>query len=140
MSTDTHRWITLDRPEPGTFVARNARGGELRIVSDGSETFTPVELLLAAIAACSAMDVDVITGRRSEPDSFTARVDAQKVRDEVGNILRDIELTFEVAFPAGPDGDAARLALPRAVQAAHDRTGTVSRKVEAGTPVRLRLA
>lgn len=140
MSTDTHRWITLDRLEPGTFVARNARGGELRIVSDGSETFTPVELLLAAIAACSAMDVDAITGRRSEPDSFTARVDAQKVRDEVGNILRDIELTFEVAFPAGPDGDAARLALPRAVQAAHDRTCTVSRTVEAGTPVRLRLA
>jgi uncharacterized OsmC-like protein len=86
------------------------------------------------------MDVDVITARRSEPDSFTARVDAQKVRDEVGNVLRDIELTFDVAFPAGADGDAARLALPRAVQAAHDRTCTVSRTVEVGTPVRVRLA
>ena len=135
--TDTHRWIELDRAGPGAFVARNARGGELRVSGDGGADFTPVELLLTAIAACSAADVDAITGRRAQPEEFRARVDAHKVRDETGNILRDIELTFSVRFPAGDDGDAARAALPRAVQSSHDRSCTVSRTVEAGVPIRV---
>ena len=65
--------------------------------------------------------------------------DAQAVRDEGGNVLRDIELTFRVRFPEGPDGDAARAALPRAVQTSHDRTCTVSRTIEAGVPVGVRI-
>jgi uncharacterized OsmC-like protein len=138
--TDTHRWITLDRTEPGVFVARNARGGELRVSGDDGATFTPVELLLVAIGACTAADVDAVTGRRSDPEDFAVRVDAQKVRDEVGNLLRDIEVTFSVTFPAGPAGDAAREAIPRAVQASHERTCTVSRTVEAGEPVTVRIA
>lgn len=138
--TDTHRWITLDRAEPGVFVARNARGGELRVSGDDGATFTPVELLLVAIGACSAADVDAVTARRSEPDAFTVQVDAQRVRDAVGNLLQDIQVTFDITFPAGEAGDAARQALPRAVQASHDRTCTVSRTVEAGAPVAVRIA
>lgn len=135
--TDTHRWIELERAEPGLFVVRNARGGELRVGGDQGETFTAVELLLAAIAACSAGDVDAITRRRAEPERFHARLDAQKVRDETGNILADIALTFSVTFPEGEAGDAARAALPRAVRSSHDRSCTVSRTVEAGVPVRV---
>jgi uncharacterized OsmC-like protein len=134
---DTHRWIELERAEPGVFVVRNARGHELRV--GGDDAFSPVELLLAAIASCSSADVDAVTSRRAQPERFRARVDAHKVRDETGNILRDIELTFSVRFPAGPDGDAAREALPRAVQASHDRSCTVSRTVESGVPVRVLL-
>ncbi len=134
---DDHRWIEIERAEAGAFVARNARGGELRTSGDGSASFTPVELLLVAIAACSAADVDAITSRRAEPDELRARVDARKVRDADGNILRDIELTFSVRFPDGPDGDAARAALPRAVQTSHERSCTVSRTVEAGVPIRV---
>lgn len=138
--SDPQRWITLDRPTAGVFLAHNARGGELRIAADDSAAFTPVELLLAAIGACTAMDVDAVTRRRSEPDVFGVRVEAQKARDDVGNLLRDIQVTFTVSFPAGEAGDAARGALPRAVQASHDRTCTVSRTVEAGTPVNVRVA
>jgi len=61
------------------------------------------------------------------------------VRDETGNVLRDIELTFRVRFPEGADGDAARAILPRAVAASHDRTCTVSRTIEAGVPVTVRV-
>ena len=138
--TDTHRWIALDRTEPGVFVARNARGGELRVSGDDGATFTPVELLLVALAACTAADVDAVTRRRAEPEDLTVRVDAHKARDDVGNVLRDIEVTFTVTFPEGEAGDAARAALPRAVQASHDRTCTVSRTVERGTPVAVRIA
>jgi uncharacterized OsmC-like protein len=54
---------------------------------------------------------------------------------EGGNSLKDIRLTFHVTFPEGAAGDAAREILPRAVRTSHDRTCTVSRTIEAGTPV-----
>jgi uncharacterized OsmC-like protein len=137
---DSHRSVTLDRVDEGVYVARNARGVELRFGSKDPDGFTPVELLLAAIAGCSAVDVDVVTGRRSPAEQFGARVDAEYVRDESGNRLQDITLTFQVAFPAGEAGDAARAILPRAVRTSHDRTCTVSRTVELGTPVTVVIA
>ena len=139
MADRTHRRITLDRIEEGVYVARNARGGQLRFGSRAGEAFTPVELLLAAVAGCSAVDIDVVTGRRAAPETFSAQVDAEAARDDRGNVLDDIEISFRVRFPAGPDGDAAREVLPRAVQISHDRTCTVSRTIEAGVPVAFRL-
>jgi hypothetical protein len=82
--------------------------------------------------------VDVVTGRRSSAETFEARVDATAVR-EGGNILKDITLTFHVTFPEGEAGDAARAILPHAVRTSHDRTCTVSRTIEAGTPVAVRI-
>ncbi|WP_199424154.1 OsmC family protein [Actinotalea solisilvae] len=140
MADDPHRSVHVARVEAGVYVARNVRGGELRISSSGGSTFTPVELLLAAIGACTAVDVDTVTSRRAEPDRFEVRVDAAKVRDEGGNLLRDLVVTFDLAFPEGEAGDAARSVVARAVQVSHDRTCTVSRTVEAGTPVEVRLA
>jgi putative redox protein len=134
---DNHREVTLERLDEGVYLARNVRGGELRFGSKAGEAFTPVELLLAAIAGCSAVDVDVVTGRRSPAESFGARMEAEYVRDEHGNSLRDLTLTFSITFPPGPAGDAARDILPRAARTSHDRTCTVSRTIEAGTPVRV---
>jgi uncharacterized OsmC-like protein len=62
-------------------------------------------------------------------------VDAEVVRDENGQHLTDIRLTFQITFPDGEAGDAARAILPRAVRTSHDRTCTVSRTIELGTPV-----
>ncbi|GAB2680665.1 OsmC family protein [Thalassiella azotivora] len=134
-AADTHREVTLSRLDTGVYLARNARGGELRFGSTAGADFTPVELLLAAIGGCSAVDVDVVTGRRSPADHFEVVVGADKHRDADGNSLRDITVTFRLRFPDGADGDAARQVLPRAVSASHDRTCTVSRTVELGTPV-----
>lgn len=139
MTADTHRSVDVERVETGVYLARNPRGGELRFGSTAGQDFTPIELLLAAIAGCSAVDVDVLTGRRSAPDEFRLHVEAEKVKDGGGSILRDIVLTFEVAFPQGEAGDAAREVLPRAVQVSHDRTCTVSRTLEAGTPVTVQI-
>jgi putative redox protein len=136
--TDTDdRWVSLERVEEGIYLARNARGHELRFGSKDPDGFTPVELFLAAIAGCTAVDVDVVTGRRSPAESFRARVDARLQHDDDGNVLRDLTLTFRVRFPEGEAGDAARAILPRVVQTSHDRTCTVSRTIEAGTPVSL---
>jgi uncharacterized OsmC-like protein len=137
MAADPHRFVTLGRVEEGVYVARNARGNELRFGSKDPDGFTPVELLLAAIAGCSAVDVDVVTGRRSPFETFEARVDATYLRDDTGNRLDDVTLTLHVTFPEGEAGDAARAILPRAVATSHDRTCTVSRTVEAGTTVKV---
>lgn len=95
-----------------------------------------VELLLTAIGGCTAIDVDILTSRRAEPDPFAIEVGAEKVRDEKGrNVLTDIMVTFRIAFPDGEGGDKARALLPDAVKQSHDRLCMVSRTVEAGTPI-----
>jgi putative redox protein len=135
MTDPDHRSVTLDRLEEGIYLARNARGHELRFGSKDPDGFTPVELFLASIAACTAVDVDVVTGRRSPADRFEARMDARYVRDAAGNRLEDLLLTFQVRFPEGPAGDAAREILPKVVKTSHDKTCTVSRTIEIGTPI-----
>jgi uncharacterized OsmC-like protein len=134
MSEETLRSVSLRRTAPGQFVATNPRGGQLTFGGE-RENFSPVEALLAAIAGCTALDVDALTARRAEPDSFEVRATAHKVRDETGNHLRDIRITFHVSFPEGEPGDAARAVLPDMLIRSHDRLCTVTRTVERGTPV-----
>jgi uncharacterized OsmC-like protein len=59
-----HRHISLHREETGRYTITNARGGTLSVGADDAD-FTAVELLLSAIAACSSVDVDYVTGRRA---------------------------------------------------------------------------
>jgi putative redox protein len=136
------RALRVERTALGRFTAVNDRGGRLPFATgaDDHDVFTPIELLLAAIGGCTALDVDALTSRRAEPESFVVDVHANKVRDEHGNRLTDIEVTFHVAFPDGPDGDTAREVLPGAVKVSHDRLCTVSRTVEVGTPIVTSLA
>jgi putative redox protein len=134
MAEDTHRQVTIDRIANSRYTVTNARGGQITIGSGGTQ-FSPVELLLAAIGGCTAIDVDILTSRRAEPDNFQVEVGAEKVRDGNGNHLTDITVTFRLAFPDGEGGDKARAILPEAVRQSHERLCTVSRTVELGTPV-----
>jgi putative redox protein len=139
MAAPTYRVVTVSRDPSGAFTAGNVRGGTLPVGDGTGEAFTPTELLLAAIGACTAIDVATLTSRRAEPDAFEVQVDAEKVRDEGGNRLQDLAVTFRVTFPDGTGGDAARELLPEAVRRSHDRLCTVSRTVELGTPVAARV-
>jgi putative redox protein len=136
MTDDTLRRVDITRTGTGQLEVRNARGGTMRTGTGEDATFTPVELLLAAIGCCTAIDVDLITSRRAGPTAFAVSVTGDKVRDAAGgNRLANLTVEFTVRFPEGAAGDAARAVLPRAVQQSHDRLCTVSRTVEAGTPV-----
>ncbi len=136
MSTDTnHRSVTVERTSSGRFTISNERDGQITIGTGGDADFTPTELLLAAIAGCTAIDVDIFTTRRSEPERFEVVAEADKIRDGNGNRLTNIDVTFDLAFPDGEGGDAARDLLPDAVQRSHDRLCTVGRSVELGTPI-----
>lgn len=140
MSEDTARRVDIERASVGRYTVRNVRGGTIAVGTADDVTFTPVELLLAAIGCCTAVDVDLVTSRRAEPTRFTVAVTGDKIRDGNGNRMENLAVTFTVAFPAGADGDTAREALPRLVQLSHDRLCTVSRTVELGTPVSIELA
>ena len=136
MATDSaHRSIRLERIENSRYVVTNDRGGQISIGKGEGTDFTPVDLLLAGIGGCTAIDVDILTSRRAEPEKFEILVDANKVRDEAGNHLTDIMVTFRIRFPAGEGGDKARSLLPDAVRKSHDRLCSVSRTVELGTPI-----
>lgn len=130
-----HRTVTVERAAQGVFTATNTRGGQITFGTGSGTDFTPTELLLAAIGGCTAIDVDTLTSRRAEPDSFQILVDADKIRDSAGNRLTGIQVTFQITFPAGGPGDEARAILPDAVKKSHDRLCTVGRTVEVGTPI-----
>lgn len=134
-----HRSVSLARDERGAYLVRNVRGGTLRVGGGGeSADFTPVELFLTAMAACSATDVDFITSRITEPVRFDVTSAGEKMRDGAENHLGDIEVVFTVRFPEGADGDRARERLPRAIEQSRERLCTVSRTVQRGADIIMR--
>ena len=135
MAEDMHRSVDLERVATHLFSATNSRGTTLTFGSGDGVEFTLIELLLAAIGGCTALDVEFIVGKRLEPESFSIHVTGEKIRDVDGNRLTDLAVTMRATFPQGAEGDAARAVLPDALRMSHDRLCTVSRTVEVGTPV-----
>ena len=133
---DTLRSVELTRIGHARFKATNGRGGETFFGTGGEDPdFTPVELLLAAIAGCSALDVEAITHKRVSSTTYDVHAEGHKVRDEHGNHLVDLHVSFDVRFPDGPEGDAARARVPGAMERARDRWCPVARTVQLGAPV-----
>jgi putative redox protein len=135
----THRSVTIKRTATSEYTVTNSRNSQLRMSSGDTVDFTPVELLLAAIGGCTAVDVDLVTSRRAEPDQFEVEVGAEKINDPAGNHLEDITVTFRIRFPEGEDGDKARAVLPDIVSKSHDRLCSVGVTVERGTPITPRI-
>lgn len=135
MAEDPRRAVRLTRTAPHLLRATNARGATLDIGSGSDAHFTPVELLLAATAACAGLDVEAMTRRQAEPLQLDLVSSADKVRDEHGNHLSQVEVRFTVRFPEGSGGDEARERLPGAVAKSRDWLCSVSRTVALPTPV-----
>jgi len=141
MSGGTLRTISIERTAKARYDVHNVRGGTISIGEGEDTDFTPVELLLVAIAGCTAIDIDYITSKRAEPLELSATANGDKIRSaEHGNHMTNLEVTFTVTFPEGEAGDAAREVLPMALQRSHDRLCAVGRTVEAGTPVTMKLS
>lgn len=140
-SPDTVRSIELTKIGEGRYKATNVRGGETFFGGGGEDPdFTPVEAFLASIAACTAVSVDGITRKRATAEAFTLTASGDRIRDEHGNHMVNLTVTVDVRFPEGEAGDAARAVLPRALEQTHDRLCTVSKTVELGEPIDVRLA
>lgn len=136
MTDDSLRSVAITRIGHARFKASNDRGGETFFGIGGDDPdFTPVELLLAAIAGCSALDVEALTHKRTSSTTFDVHAEGRKVRDAQGNHMTGLRVSFDVHFPDGPEGDAARERLQGAVEMSRDRLCTVSRTVQLGADV-----
>ncbi len=133
-SPESQRSVRLTRVGRGAFRIANAAGGTLD-VGVAETDFTPVELLLAALAGCASVNIEELTSRRAEPTSYDVVAEGRKVRDGSGGRMTDLRLLVDAVFPDGEAGDAARAILPRVVQQTHDRICTVSRTVGLGSDV-----
>ena len=138
MTDISERTVMLTRESRGVYVATNAAGSTLRFGPGMDDGFSPVELLLAALAGCSGIDVDYMTSRRAEPMRFDVTSRALYEKSEEGNIMRDFVVTFSLAFPEGEAGDKARARIAPALKTSREKTCTVSRTLEAGSTVELR--
>ncbi len=139
-SAANRRAISITRISKGVYEATNNRGGTLRFGSGDDAAFTPVELLLVATGGCAAIDVDWLTSRRAEPESFDVVVSGHKASEGGRNQMADIDVCFDLTFPDGDEGDRARDVLPAAIERSHDRLCTVSRTVHHGAPVTMKAA
>lgn len=141
MNDENLRSVDITRVSKGVYEAVNRHGVKMTFGHDNTQMFSSVELLLTAIAGCSGTDVDFITSKRAEPTSFKLHIQGDKVRDEAGkNHVANISLTFDIEFPEGEEGDAARGVLERSVHQSHDRLCSVSQTVMRGTPVEVHIA
>lgn len=96
---------------------------------------TPVELLLAAVAGCSSIDVDTVTSRHTDAERFDVRASADKIVEDGANRLENVHLDFDLAFPDDEAGRRADAQIEKLVGLSHDKYCTVSRTVEHATPV-----
>lgn len=129
------RSVELARTATGRYTARNPAGAEIAF-GQGKDLLSPVELLLAAIAGCSSIDVDTVTSRSTEPLKFRVEATGHKVVEDNGaNRLDDLHLSFHLSFPADAGGRKAAGLVERLLALSHDKYCTVSRTVEHGTAV-----
>ncbi|CBT76410.1 MULTISPECIES: OsmC family protein [Glutamicibacter] len=129
------REVNIERLEARKYKATSLESGASLEFGQGEGLLTPVELLLAAIAGCSSIDVDVATTRRSEPEKFEVKASGYKVTEDSASRMEDIHLGFDLKFPDTEEGRKAAGMIQRIVKLSHDKYCTVSRTVELGAVV-----
>ena len=92
---------------------------------------TPLQLLLASLAACSGSTVALVLRRMEQPfETLEVHVRGRR-RDEHPTVITDIDLEFVVS---GTDVEVA--AIERALKIAEDQLCPVWAMLKVGTPIR----
>lgn len=113
------------------FVARTGTGHE--VVVDNAEGDTgprPTELVLAAIAGCTAMDVvEILAKKRQVVAAYSVEVSGTQ-REKAPNVFTDITVTHVV------EGNVETDAVRRSIELSANKYCTVSAQI-AGGPARI---
>lgn len=131
---ENYRQTRIERIDRLHYRAHGANGATLDF-GVGEGLLTPVELLLAAIAGCSSVDVDAGTSRRSTPEVFEVLASALKLTEDGAVRLDEVQVDFDVRFPADEQGAKAQKMVDRLIQLSEQKDCTVSRTVEHPTEV-----
>lgn len=133
MTVNPNAVVHVVRTGEGRYLAMNRNGVEIPL-GRGHDLFSPVELVLAALAGCAAIDLDAATTRHAEPEVFKVGVEAEK-SSVGGNHLENIQVNFSLRFPDTEEGRTAKSMVDRVLKLSHDKLCTVSRSLENETPV-----
>lgn len=127
--------VEVRRSGQQSFTATNGRGGRVAIGVDGApDSFTPGELLLAAIAGCSAVTSEnLVTRRLGESAEVTVHADRSKDPADPHR-FSEVRVSFDVDLSVLENVDD-REKLIGLVRRAIEQQCTVSRSVEQGTPI-----
>lgn len=121
------------------YRATNPKGASIEFGRQEG-LLTPVELLLAAVAGCSSVDVDVVTSRRTQPEKFDVHVEADRVNEDGASRLSRVSLSFDLNFPDTPEGQQAAKMVDNLLRLSKEKDCTVSRTVELPTEVEFHKA
>jgi len=94
-----------------------------------------VEYLLATVAGCTAVDLDVVTSRHAEPETFDVHVEGDRVSEDGASRLSEVRVGFDLSFPDTAEGNQARKLVDNLIRISHEKDCTVSRTVENPTRV-----
>ena len=123
--------VTLSHETGLRFVARTGSGHDVVIDNASGNTGPrPTELLLAAIAGCTAMDfVDIMTKKRQPFEHYEVQVSGTQ-REEAPNVFLDITVRHVVT------GNVDTAAVARSIELSANKYCTVSAQI-AGGPARI---
>ncbi|MFE0106678.1 OsmC family protein [Streptomyces sp. NPDC059009] len=115
------------------WTARNDRGAEVRIGAaddpGAQPSFTPVELLLAALGGCGGLVMDR-TARAVDHDDLRVVVESVSRPEDDGRV-GVVRVSYEMELPEGTPAEV----FARGVRLTHEKYCTVSRTVEHGAQV-----
>jgi putative redox protein len=109
------------------FIATTGSGHNVIVDNAAGDTGPrPTELVLAAIAGCTAMDVvDIMTKKRQVMDSYSVSVDGTQ-REKAPNVFTAITVTHHV------EGNVETEALRRSIELSATKYCTVSAQLASG--------
>jgi putative redox protein len=113
------------------FVATTGSGHEVAMDNAADNTGPrPTELVLAAIAGCTAIDViDILTKKRQVVDAYSVEVSGTQ-REKPPNVFTDITVLHVV------EGNVETAAVARSIELSATKYCTVSNQIAAG-PARI---
>jgi putative redox protein len=126
----TIRTAVLERVGPDDFHAWTGTGREIDFGAAAKGFLSPVETILVALGACTAMDViSIATKKRQVVEAYRIHVRGDQ-RSEYPQVFTEIEVVHEVTGP-----DISEAAVRRSIELSATRYCPVSAMLSAGATV-----
>jgi putative redox protein len=123
---DANRSLSLVANEDGTVMVTNRHGTQITVDLHGKRGLTPLEMLLAALGSCSAVDIVELMRKQRDPVTPLA-ADVEGLKDD--QRMQWLRVTYHLAEEVDP----------RKFERARSKTAedlcTVSRTLTHGCPV-----
>lgn len=132
--------ISINRTD-GDFQMEAVNEDGNKIMMDGASDiggnnsgFRPMQLLLAAVGGCSAIDVLIILKKqKQEIDSFTIEVEGEREKIEGYSLFRDICLHFKIK------GKVDKEKAERAIKLSLEKYCSVTKTLEPTAKITFKL-